>query len=117
MAFESRLAINVPLFTKALALRRRIASLLGYKTWADFVTEEKMVGSAEGVFKVGVICLILIKIDLNDMVLTSNPLIISAVTVPRRHPGKAKARGHQRPPSAPRAQEGRTPRKRARVRQ
>ncbi|KAF8521045.1 metallopeptidase MepB [Gautieria morchelliformis] len=51
MAFEARLAINVPLFTKALALRRRIASLLGYKTWADFVTEDKMVGSAEGVFK------------------------------------------------------------------
>ena len=31
--FESRLAINVPLLDKALELRRRIASLLGYKTW------------------------------------------------------------------------------------
>jgi len=31
--YESRLAINVPLLDKALELRRRIASLLGYKTW------------------------------------------------------------------------------------
>jgi hypothetical protein len=30
---ESRLAINVPLLEKILELRRRIASLLGYKTW------------------------------------------------------------------------------------
>ncbi|KAF8521046.1 mitochondrial endopeptidase [Gautieria morchelliformis] len=51
MGFDARLTINVPLVTKALALRRRLASLLGYKTWADFVNEVKMVGSAEGVFK------------------------------------------------------------------
>ena len=31
--FEARLAVNVPLLDKALELRRRIASLLGYKTW------------------------------------------------------------------------------------
>lgn len=31
--YESRLSINVPLLDKALALRRKIASLLGYKTW------------------------------------------------------------------------------------
>ncbi|KAI6124381.1 hypothetical protein EV401DRAFT_1187749 [Pisolithus croceorrhizus] len=42
-AHESRLAINVPLLERALNLRRRIASVLGYKTWADYVTEVKMV--------------------------------------------------------------------------
>jgi len=31
--FEDRLKINVPLLDKALELRRKIASLLGYKTW------------------------------------------------------------------------------------
>ena len=31
--FEARLAVNVPLLEKALELRRRLASLLGYKTW------------------------------------------------------------------------------------
>src|SRR6266540_1562383 len=31
--YESRLSINVPLLDKALALRRKIASLLVYKTW------------------------------------------------------------------------------------
>ena len=31
--FENRLEINVPLLDKALELRRRIASILGYKTW------------------------------------------------------------------------------------
>ncbi|KAF8505246.1 metallopeptidase MepB [Hysterangium stoloniferum] len=51
VAFENRLAINEPIFKKAMALRRRLASLLGYKTWADFVTEEKMVKSADNVFK------------------------------------------------------------------
>ncbi|KAL4065047.1 mitochondrial endopeptidase [Scleroderma citrinum] len=42
-AFDARLAINVPLLDRALDLRRRIAGLLGYKTWADYVTEVKMV--------------------------------------------------------------------------
>ena len=31
--YESRLAVNVPLLDKVLELRRRIASILGYKTW------------------------------------------------------------------------------------
>ncbi|KAF9565668.1 metallopeptidase MepB [Agrocybe pediades] len=46
---ESRLALNTPLLDKAIELRRKIASLLGYKTWADYVTEVKMVKSAKGV--------------------------------------------------------------------
>ncbi|KAF8809568.1 metallopeptidase MepB [Phlegmacium glaucopus] len=47
--FESRLAINVPLLDKALELRRRIASLLGYKTWADYITEVKMIKTGKGI--------------------------------------------------------------------
>ncbi|KAF9013473.1 hypothetical protein BDQ17DRAFT_1231331 [Cyathus striatus] len=46
---ESRLEINVPLLNKALELRRKIASLLGYKTWADYVTEVKMVKNGTAV--------------------------------------------------------------------
>ncbi|GLB38470.1 putative peptidase family M3 [Lyophyllum shimeji] len=46
---ESRLAVNVPLLNKALDLRRQIAALLGYDTWADYVTEEKMVKSGKNV--------------------------------------------------------------------
>ncbi|KAF9046329.1 hypothetical protein BJ165DRAFT_1345534 [Panaeolus papilionaceus] len=46
---ESRLAINVPLLDKALELRRKIASLLGYKTWADYITEVKMIKSGQGI--------------------------------------------------------------------
>ncbi|KAF8158338.1 metallopeptidase MepB [Crassisporium funariophilum] len=46
---EARLAINVPLLDRALQLRRRIASLLGYKTWADYITEVKMIKSGKGV--------------------------------------------------------------------
>ncbi|PPQ65870.1 hypothetical protein CVT26_000804 [Gymnopilus dilepis] len=46
---ESRLAVNTPLLDKALELRRKIAALLGYKTWADYITEVKMVKSAKGV--------------------------------------------------------------------
>lgn len=49
-ANESRLAINVPLFDKILDIRRRLAGILGYETWADYVTEEKMVKSAQNVF-------------------------------------------------------------------
>ncbi|KAG6335973.1 hypothetical protein ID866_3126 [Astraeus odoratus] len=41
-AFEARLEVNVPLLERALDLRRRIAAMLGYKTWADYVTEVKM---------------------------------------------------------------------------
>lgn len=46
------MAINEPLLNKALELRRRLAKILKYDTWADFVTEEKMVKSANNVFKV-----------------------------------------------------------------
>ncbi|KAJ7599941.1 hypothetical protein C8J56DRAFT_3565 [Mycena floridula] len=48
-AYECRLNGNVPLLNQALALRHQIANLLGYKTWADYVTEPKMVKSAAGV--------------------------------------------------------------------
>ncbi|KAI0030424.1 metallopeptidase MepB [Vararia minispora EC-137] len=48
-SYESRLAINVPLLEMALELRRKLADLLGYPTWADFITEEKMVKSAKNV--------------------------------------------------------------------
>lgn len=51
-AFEGRLAINVSLFDKAMELRRKIAKILGYKTWADYITEVKMVKTAENVDKV-----------------------------------------------------------------
>ncbi|KAF8169249.1 hypothetical protein BJ912DRAFT_1025654 [Pholiota molesta] len=46
---ESRLEVNVPLLAKALEIRRKIASLLGYKTWADYITEVKMIKSGKGV--------------------------------------------------------------------
>lgn len=38
---------NVPLLGKILPLRNRIARKLGYQTWADYVTEVKMVKNAE----------------------------------------------------------------------
>ena len=69
--YESRLAINVPLLDKALEIRRRIASILGYKTWwdrilspffsnlgtneiirADFQTEIKMIKTGKGIEEV-----------------------------------------------------------------
>ena len=50
--FENRLAINEPLLKKGLALRRKIAKLLGYKTWGDYVTEVNMVKNANNVFAV-----------------------------------------------------------------
>ncbi|KAH9480466.1 Thimet oligopeptidase [Psilocybe cubensis] len=46
---EARLASNVPLLDKALNLRRQIATLLGYKTWADYITEVKMIKTGKGV--------------------------------------------------------------------
>lgn len=52
-SYESRLTVNVPLLDKALNLRREIAALLGYPTWADYITEVKMVKSAKGVTDVG----------------------------------------------------------------
>lgn len=45
-AFEARLEINVPILRRALELRRKIAKVLEYPTWADYVTEEKMVKSS-----------------------------------------------------------------------
>ncbi|TDL22266.1 Metalloprotease [Rickenella mellea] len=48
-SYDARLAINVDLFDQALSLRRQIAAILGYDTWADYITEVKMVKSAHGV--------------------------------------------------------------------
>ena len=46
------MAINAPLLDKILDLRRQIATLLGYPTWADYITEVKMVKNAANVHKV-----------------------------------------------------------------
>ncbi|KAI0004463.1 Metalloprotease [Russula compacta] len=46
-SFEARLELNAPLLDRALELRRNIAALLGYKSWADYVTEIKMVKSGD----------------------------------------------------------------------
>jgi hypothetical protein len=48
-AYEGRLAVNTPLLARAIALRREIAGLLGYATWADYQTEPKMVKTGKGV--------------------------------------------------------------------
>ncbi|KAF8311667.1 metallopeptidase MepB [Cantharellus anzutake] len=48
-ASESKLAINVPLLTKAIDLRRRLAKLMNYKTWADYVEEDKMIKTGKAV--------------------------------------------------------------------
>lgn len=48
-AFESRLAVNVPVLDAVLATRRKIAKLLQYETWADYSTEVKMVKNAKNV--------------------------------------------------------------------
>lgn len=45
-AFDDRLAINVEHLNTALRLRRQIAEILQYDSWADYITEEKMVKSA-----------------------------------------------------------------------
>ncbi|KAI8969624.1 Metalloprotease [Trametes punicea] len=47
--FENRLAINASVMSKFLDLRRQIAKILGYPTWADYITEVKMVKNAKGV--------------------------------------------------------------------
>ncbi|KAI0822314.1 Metalloprotease [Trametes gibbosa] len=49
--FENRLSINEPIMSKFLDLRRQIAKLLNYPTWADYVTEVKMVKDAKSVKK------------------------------------------------------------------
>ncbi|KAI0372212.1 Metalloprotease [Pilatotrama ljubarskyi] len=47
--FESRLEVNVPLLDKILDLRRQVAKLLGYPTWAEYVVEVKMAKTAKAV--------------------------------------------------------------------
>jgi Zn-dependent oligopeptidase len=42
IASEGRLANNVQVLDEALALRRELANILKYPTWADFVTEDKV---------------------------------------------------------------------------
>ena len=46
------MAINKPVMSKFLDLRRQIAKLLGYPTWADYITAVKMVKNAKGVKEV-----------------------------------------------------------------
>jgi len=48
-AYDRRLEINAPILDKILGLRRKISGLLGYPTWADYVTEVKMAKNAETV--------------------------------------------------------------------
>jgi len=48
-ASESKLEINVPLLAKALDLRRKLAKLMNYKTWADYVEEDKMIKTGKAV--------------------------------------------------------------------
>ncbi|KAJ7288408.1 metallopeptidase MepB, partial [Mycena rebaudengoi] len=47
--FGARLTVNVPLVDKLVTLRREIAHILGYSTWADYQTEIRMVKSAKRV--------------------------------------------------------------------
>lgn len=47
--YDNRLAVNAPLFANALDLRRQITKLLRYPTWADYITEVKMVKTAANV--------------------------------------------------------------------
>ncbi|KZV95839.1 mitochondrial endopeptidase [Exidia glandulosa HHB12029] len=47
--YESHVAINAAVFETVLATRRKIAALLKYDTWADYITEVKMVKTAQGV--------------------------------------------------------------------
>ncbi|KDQ62380.1 hypothetical protein JAAARDRAFT_189709 [Jaapia argillacea MUCL 33604] len=48
-SYESRLKTNQELLRTALEERRRIVDILGYKTWADYVTHVNMVKTAEAV--------------------------------------------------------------------
>ncbi|KAK7468962.1 metalloendopeptidase [Stygiomarasmius scandens] len=48
-AYESRLEVNASLLDRVFQLRQEIASILGYRSWADYVTEERMVGSGQGI--------------------------------------------------------------------
>jgi len=50
-SYEARLELIARLLDRTLELRRDIATLLGYKTWADHVTEVKMVKSGDNIKK------------------------------------------------------------------
>ncbi|KAF9454736.1 zincin [Macrolepiota fuliginosa MF-IS2] len=47
--YESRLSNNVQLLDRIIELRRQIGGILGYDTWADYITEVKMVKSGKGI--------------------------------------------------------------------
>lgn len=47
--YQGRLAINAPVLDKMLALRRQIADLLGYDTWADYAAEAKMTKNGQNI--------------------------------------------------------------------
>ncbi|ELU36497.1 metallopeptidase MepB [Rhizoctonia solani AG-1 IA] len=49
VAYENRLEINIPLLSRAIELRRQCAAILGYKNWADYVEEEKMIKTSKDV--------------------------------------------------------------------
>ncbi|HEY2923716.1 MAG TPA: M3 family metallopeptidase, partial [Candidatus Eisenbacteria bacterium] len=38
---------NIPVLDSLLAKRYRVARILGYDTWADYITEDKMIGTAK----------------------------------------------------------------------
>ncbi|EJD41292.1 zincin [Auricularia subglabra TFB-10046 SS5] len=46
---QGRLAINAPVLDKMLSLRRQIAAVLGYETWADYVAEAKMTKNGQNI--------------------------------------------------------------------
>lgn len=46
-SYDSRLAVNAPLLDKMLELRRKISKMLGYESWADYITEERMIKNAK----------------------------------------------------------------------
>jgi thimet oligopeptidase len=52
LAFNNRAAaLNVPLLQQAIALRDRLAHLLGYETWADYRLSDRMAGTPARVEK------------------------------------------------------------------
>ena len=51
-AHEARLAVNVEPFSTMLRLRKEIAEVLQYDSWADYATEVKMSKSAANVREV-----------------------------------------------------------------
>jgi len=50
-AYDGRLEINAPVLAQILDLRRKVAALLGYPTWADYATEVKMAKNARTVIE------------------------------------------------------------------